>query len=94
MADSFRKTPILGLLHPKGSEKKDKRIANRGLRRVSRQLLACARDYDALVLPVMREQFDVWSFSHDGKRWIRFDHTEKPWVHELTRRHYAKAMRK
>ncbi len=94
MSNSIRKTPILGILHPKGSEKKDKRIANRSLRRVSRQRLVCALDHDALVLPIMREHFDVWSFSHDGKRWIRFNYTDNPRICAWTLRYYAKAMRK
>lgn len=61
MSKSFRKTPIFGMCN--GSEKRDKRRANRRLRgRVKVQV-----QHDAEVLPVLREVSNVWTFQKDGK---------------------------
>ena len=49
------------------SEKYDKRVANRRLRHRTRHCLCCAPDFDALILPLLREISDVWSFSKDGR---------------------------
>ena len=65
MSRSRRKTPVLGITTAK-SEKQDKRIANRKLRRLVNQRLAC----DAHgVMPALREVSNVWSMAKDGKHW-------------------------
>jgi hypothetical protein len=66
MARSRRRTPIFGITTSR-SEKKDKRRANRVLRRTVRQHLP---DLPAL-LPLLRELSNVWSFDKDGKAWER-----------------------
>jgi hypothetical protein len=63
MARSRRRTPIFGIT-TSDSEKRDKRLANRRLRRKVR--LSIARGDEAL--PVLREVSDVWGFDKDGKR--------------------------
>lgn len=55
------------------SEKDDKRLLNRALRRVSRTLLvkADAEELeDAVVFPVQDEVMDQWSMNKDGKAWL------------------------
>lgn len=49
------------------SEKEDKRLANRLLRRVTR--------VDPENAPALREVSDVWGMAKDGK--VRFDPTDK-----------------
>jgi hypothetical protein len=62
MARSHRHTPIFGITTSK-SEKRDKRIANRRLRRaVLRSILRGSE-----IMPLLREVSDVWSFDKDGK---------------------------
>jgi hypothetical protein len=64
MARSHRHTPIFGITTSE-SEKKDKRIANRRLRRaVQRSILRGAE-----VMPLLREVSDVWGFDKDGKHY-------------------------
>ena len=70
MARSYRHTPIIGITCAE-SEKKDKRIANRTLRAACRTALASCQDYDALVMPILREVSNVWSFDKDGKQRLR-----------------------
>ncbi len=65
MSRSYRHNPIHG--HGGGSEKQDKRIYNRCLRTGVRQRLHSCKDFDALVLPVVREVSNPWSMSKDGK---------------------------
>ena len=67
MARSYRRTPIFGITTSK-SEKKDKRLANRRLRRAVRR--AMLRDKETL--PILREVSDVWNFDKDGRRYDRF----------------------
>lgn len=68
MSKSFKKTPISGnTTHP--SEKQDKRVANRKLRRAIRQYINIDPDEDDYILPILREVSNVWSFAKDGKRW-------------------------
>jgi hypothetical protein len=55
------------------SEKEDKRIANRTLRAACRIALVNCQDYDGLVMPVLREVSNVWSFAKDGKQRLRLD---------------------
>jgi hypothetical protein len=72
MARSYRHNPIIGITLAK-SEKEDKRFANRTLRAASRLALVNCQDYDDLVLPLMREVSNVWSFAKDGKQRLRPD---------------------
>lgn len=67
MSRSYRSSPIVGNTVV-SSEKTDKEIANRRLRRIVRQLL---HDNSAqVVLPLRREVADVWWMGKDGKQWI------------------------
>jgi hypothetical protein len=66
LSRSRKKTPITGITTAR-SEKQDKRLANRKLRRKTRQALRC-RDLD--VLPVLREVSNVWCMDKDGKFWF------------------------
>jgi hypothetical protein len=67
MSRSCRKTPIVGITTA-ASEKRDKQLANRRLRRVVKRVL---RDEpEAQVLPLKREVSDVWGMDKDGKRWF------------------------
>ena len=61
MSRSRRKTPKFGIAGD--SDKQDKRLANRKLRRAVRVAL----DHGDEVLPELREVSDVWSMSKDGK---------------------------
>ncbi len=71
MSRSRKKTPITG--HTKAeSDKQDKRLANRRLRRS----VKVAVEHDADVIPEMREKSNVWGFSKDGKQ--RFDPEKYP----------------
>lgn len=63
MARSRRKVPIIG--NSSGSEKQDKREANRALRRLIRANL----DEETEDFPHVREVSDVWAFNKDGKRY-------------------------
>ena len=65
MARSYRHSPFMG--NCSHSDKAGKVVAHRRLRARQRQALVACRDFDALVLPVMREVSDVWDFPKDGK---------------------------
>ncbi len=65
MARSFRHVPIIGACSH--TDKPAKVNANRALRRRIRQALDITTDFDALVLPIVRENSDVWDFPKDGK---------------------------
>ncbi|MEM9998201.1 MAG: hypothetical protein AAF809_10920 [Bacteroidota bacterium] len=64
MSRSRKKTPIAGITTAR-SEKHDKRLANRRLRRRVRQRLAAGRD--GTDLPLLREVSNVWTMEKDGK---------------------------
>ena len=70
MSRSFRKNPFIGVCG--GSDKLDKRISNRRLRR---RVLECLERGEEP--PVLREVSDVWLFQKDGKyrvddkKWLR-----------------------
>jgi hypothetical protein len=70
---SRRNTPICPVTTSE-SEKDDKRLANRALRRRTKQKLAV--EPEAEVLPVLREVSDPWSMDKDGK--MRFDPARYP----------------
>jgi hypothetical protein len=66
MSRSIRRTSISGM-RTAPSEKQDKRLANRRLRRIVRCRLAWQF---AEVLPELREISDRWSFKKDGKAYF------------------------
>lgn len=66
MGKSYRKTEKHG--HGLGSEKQDKRKANRRLRRKVNVLIS--KDPYNEIYPCMREISDVWCFNKDGKSWF------------------------
>ena len=70
MADSYRKHNILGFTTAE-SEKEDKQIANRKLRRKANQVSGQAKfseDGDDVSYPDMKEVADNWCFAKDGKQ--------------------------
>ena len=71
MSRSKKKIPILG--NCGGSDKQDKRKANRIYRRVIKELIAKDKE-----LPQIREISNVWSFNKDGKRYIT--NCKKEWL--------------
>lgn len=72
MSRSRRKRPVRGI-SSSDSDKQDKRIANRRLRRKVRAVLPAGPDG---VLPALREVSCVWGFAKDDKR--RFDPAREP----------------
>lgn len=73
MSRSRKKNPHSGITTAK-SEKQDKRVANRHVRRVNKSLLALTNDETHLQLK--REVSDVWCMDKDGKQ--RFDPEKYP----------------
>lgn len=67
MSRSRRKTPISGITTAR-SEKQDKRLANRRIRRRVRIALAVTPEVD--LLPACRELSDPWKMAKDGKGWF------------------------
>lgn len=65
MSRSIRKSPFIG--NCSTSDKPGKVLANRALRARARQTLYNCCDLDNLVMPVLREVSNVWSFPKDGK---------------------------
>lgn len=75
MSRSFRKNPIRGLAAH--SEKDDKRLNTRRLRRKVKTVLGGrGGDLEDAVLPVMKEISDPWGMAKDGK--MRFDPDRHP----------------
>ena len=70
MARSRKKTPICGITTAR-SEKQDKRLANRKVRRAVKQVLATSVEPE--VLPHRRELTSPWTMAKDGKRWFDAD---------------------
>ncbi|MBP9094535.1 hypothetical protein KBI23_26185 [bacterium] len=70
MSRSFRHTPVIGNACA-ASDKPGKQIANRTLRMHVRicllKALRNSDDFDNLVVPLLREVSNVWSFPKDGK---------------------------
>ncbi len=66
MSRSRKKHPIAGITTA-DSEKQDKRLANRRLRRRVSQTLAS--DCDAEILPTLRDVSSPWAMAKDGKVW-------------------------
>ena len=78
MSNSYKHTPICGYSKAE-SDKKDKRFANRNLRRESKETINTALNNDALdglVVPIMREVSCIWTFAKDGKQF--FDPLKHP----------------
>lgn len=73
MSRSWKKTLISGITTAT-SEKHDKRLANRRLRRNVRQRLATG--HDGTDLPLLREVSNVWAMDKDGK--LYFDPATHP----------------
>lgn len=65
MSRSRKKHPICGVAA--ASDKQDKRLANRRLRRKTKCLTQPQILSDEYILPVMREVSDVWAMAKDGK---------------------------
>ena len=74
MSRSRKKNPISGWTTAR-SEKKDKRILNRSLRRHVNVAMK-QEDREESVLPIPDEIMDKWSMSKDGKGWR--DKVERP----------------
>lgn len=69
MSRSRRKTPIIGVCGGRRrSEKDDKRLCNRALRRKTKIVVAQGEQE---VFPVPNEVLDPWAMPKDGK--MRFD---------------------
>jgi hypothetical protein len=71
MSNSKKKHPIVARTCAE-SEKKDKRSANRALRRTVNSSLRNA-DFENYVVPLIREVSNVWSFAKDGKIYVGAD---------------------
>jgi len=69
MSRSYRKNPICGTCN--GSDKQDKRLANRKLRRIQNICLTLHRE-----LPTLRQVSNVWDMQKDGKQ--QFDPIRYP----------------
>ena len=67
MSGSRKKTPISGITTA-ASEKHDKRLANRRLRRAVKQTLLTVDGLE--VLPHRRELSSPWTMAKDGKHWF------------------------
>jgi hypothetical protein len=70
MARSRKKTPICGITTAR-SEKQDKRLANRKVRRAVNQALTTSLELE--VLPHRRELTNPWTMAKDGKTWFDAD---------------------
>jgi hypothetical protein len=64
MSRSYRKSPFMGVTCAR-SEKDDKRVANRRLRRVVVNSIRNEKE-----MPLTREISNVWLFSKDGRQMI------------------------
>jgi hypothetical protein len=67
MSGSRKKTPISGMTTAV-SEKQDKRLANRRVRRAVKQALHTFEAPE--VLPHRRELTSPWTMAKDGKQWF------------------------
>jgi hypothetical protein len=74
MSRSVKKTPIVG--NCGGSEKYDKRIANRRLRRAVKTWV---RRPDG-VIPGLRDVSNPWSMAKDGKHWVGHIKEHAKWL--------------
>lgn len=67
MSRSRKHTPICG--NGGGSEKYDKRVGNRRLRKKTKQIINKGKHNDE-VFPIMDEVMNKWAMSKDGKGWF------------------------
>jgi hypothetical protein len=65
---SKRKTPITGITTAE-SEKRDKRIANKNLRRVAKTTIQ-KNEPEELTLTILREVSNVWDMKKEGKQYF------------------------
>jgi len=82
MSRSKRKTPICG--HCLDSEKKDKRISNRKIRRKNTDLIKKGL-YDQVSMNPNLYGLNVWNMSKDGKGYYG-DIEDKEYVEKLMRK--------
>ena len=68
MSKSYRHTPIIGNA-ANVSEKKDKRIGNRRLRRKAKMLTK--KQDSETIYPIIGEVCNKWSMAKDGKHYLR-----------------------
>lgn len=70
MGKSFRKTPIIGI--GSRSEKKDKQLINRRIRRRSKRILeeGDLEDIQEAMFPKQNEVMDPWNMAKDGKMYV------------------------
>lgn len=66
MSRSRKKHPFYGMTTA-SSEKQDKRLANRKLRRLTTTELRCSSLEEDLILPEIRDVSNVYNFQKDGK---------------------------
>jgi len=69
MSKSIRKHPFVAIAGNRVSEKKDKQLANRRLRRINK--LRILTDKEPVVI---KEISDVWEWSKDGKKRVLKGH--------------------
>ena len=69
MSRSRRKTPIVGNTTAR-SEKQDKRLANRRLRRKVKEVLQVEPEAVELI-PDINEVSSTWGFDKDGKHYLK-----------------------
>ncbi len=71
MGKSRRKTPICGITC-KESEKKDKRICNRKMRRRNNIAIAPLdeEDIEGHIFDTKQDAMNIWAMDKDGKRWL------------------------
>ena len=74
MSRSRKKHAITGFTTAR-SEKQDKRIMNRAIRRITRNKLK-QDDREDAILPIPDEVMNVWSMAKDGKH--HYDKVDKP----------------
>jgi len=67
MSRSKKRTPVCGMTAAT-SEKQDKRKYNRRYRRACNVALQMATD--ECLLPLLREQSNIWAMDKDGKNWF------------------------
>lgn len=83
MSRSRRKTPIFG--HAGESEKDDKRLCNRKIRRIAKEKLSL--DPDGYLEPLPNEVYNVWSMAKDGKSyWIPKSDFNQYWLEKMMRK--------
>ena len=68
MSRSRKKTKIFGNAGAP-SEKQDKRLANRALRRASKITIESSSDFDSLIVPDAKDVYSPWDFAKDGKHY-------------------------